>query len=63
MGLVAEYKQGLKSVAVEELFDLVFYRPLAFLFVKLVYRTGVTPNQLTLLSMVFGVLGLSLIHI
>jgi hypothetical protein len=57
MGLLAEYKQGLKSVAVEELFDLVFYRPLAFLFVKLICRTGVTPNQLTLLSMVFGVLG------
>ena len=57
MGLLAEYKRGLKSVAVEELFDLVFYRPLAFLFVKLIYRTGVTPNQLTFLSMVFGVLG------
>jgi hypothetical protein len=57
MGLLAEYKQGLKSVAVEELFDLVFYRPLAFLLVKLICRTGVTPNQLTFLSMVFGVLG------
>jgi hypothetical protein len=57
MGLLAEYKRGLKSVAVEELFDLVFYRPLAFLFVKLICRTGVTPNQLTFLSMVFGILG------
>jgi hypothetical protein len=57
MGLLAEYKRGLKSVAVEEMFDLVFYRPLAFLLVKLIYRTAVTPNQLTLLSMVFGVLG------
>jgi phosphatidylglycerophosphate synthase len=57
MGLLEEYKRGLKSVAVEELFDLVFYRPVAFLFVKLICRTGVTPNQLTLLSMVFGILG------
>ena len=57
MGLLAEYKRGLKSVAVEELFDLVFYRPIAFLFVKLICRTGVTPNQLTFLSMVFGILG------
>jgi hypothetical protein len=57
MGLLAEYKRGLKSVAVEELFDLIFYRPLAFLFVKMICRTGVTPNKLTLLSMVFGVLG------
>ncbi len=57
MSLLQEYKRGLKSVAVEEVFDLVFYRPLAFVFVKLIYSTSVTPNQLTLLSMLFGIAG------
>ena len=57
MGWFQEYKRGLKSPAVEEFLDLVMYRPLAFLLVKAIYRTPVTPNQLTLLSMVFGVIG------
>lgn len=41
---------------VEEYFDLFFYRPLAFILVKLIYRTNITPNQLTLVAIVFGVL-------
>jgi hypothetical protein len=55
--LLADYKRSLKLVEVEELFDLVLYRPVAFLFVKLIARTNVTPNQLTLASMIFGVMG------
>jgi len=57
MSLLQEYKRGLKSVAVEEFLDLVLYRPLAFLLVRAIYRTPVTPNQLTLLSMLFGIIG------
>ncbi len=57
MDLLREYKRGLKPLAVEEVFDLIFYRPLAFLFVLAVRSTGVTPNQLTLLGTLFGVLG------
>jgi hypothetical protein len=57
MSLFAEYKRSLKMVEVEELFDLYIYRPLAFLFVKLIYRTSLTPNQITLISMLFGIAG------
>lgn len=39
---------------VEEPLDLIFYRPLAFGFVKLVYRWPITPNQVTLLSLLAG---------
>ena len=39
---------------IEEFFDLYFYRPLAFLLVKVVYRTNVTPNQLTIIAIFFG---------
>jgi len=56
MSIRQEYLRGLKSVAVEEVFDLIFYRPLAFLFVKAIFRTSITPNQLTLISMVLGII-------
>lgn len=39
---------------IEEFFDLFFYRPLAFLLVKIVYRTNVTPNQLTIIAIFIG---------
>ncbi len=55
--IIQEYKRGLKAVAVEEVLDLVFYRPLAFLLVKLIYRTSITPNELTLASMALGICG------
>jgi hypothetical protein len=55
--LLAEYKKSLKLLEVEELFDLLLYRPLAFIFVKGMARTRVTPNQLTLASMIFGFFG------
>ena len=41
---------------VEEFFDLVFFRPLAFLFVKLVYPTSITPNQISFVAVGFGVM-------
>lgn len=50
-----EYRASLKMVEVEELLDLLFYRPLAFLFVKAIARTSLTPNQVTLIAMVVGV--------
>jgi len=52
-----EYLSSLKMREVEEFFDLTFYRPLAFLFVKAIYNTSLTPNQITLISMLCGVLG------
>lgn len=57
MSLFEDYKNSLKKIEVEEFFDLYFYRPLAFLLVKAIYQTSITPNQLTLISMVFGVIG------
>ena len=57
MSLFQEYKTSLKKIEVEEFFDLYFYRPLAFLLVKAIYNTSITPNQLTVISMMFGVIG------
>lgn len=55
MSLIAEYKASLKNIIIEEYVDLFFFRPLAFLFVKSIYRTNLTPNQITLLSMLVGI--------
>ncbi|MCK5004052.1 MAG: CDP-alcohol phosphatidyltransferase family protein [Candidatus Aminicenantes bacterium] len=34
-----------------------FTRPLASMIVKLIYNTGITPNQITVLSFILGILG------
>ena len=51
---IAEYKNSLKMAEAEELLDLIFYRPIAFVFVKLIYRLPITPNQVTFLSLLAG---------
>ncbi len=50
-----EYKASLKDLAVEEVVDLYLFRPPAFLLVKGIYRFPITPNQLSILSMVAGI--------
>jgi phosphatidylglycerophosphate synthase len=54
--IIQEFRKTLKLIEVEELADLYIVRPLAFLLVKAVAGTNVTPNQLTMLSMTVGVL-------
>ena len=50
-----EYRASLKTLETEEFLDLIIYRPLGFLVVKLVGNTKVTPNQLTFAALVAGV--------
>jgi phosphatidylglycerophosphate synthase len=45
----------LKSRDVEDPVNLWFNRPLAYAFVALIYRTPITPNQVTFLSLLVGV--------
>ena len=56
MSWYTDYKKSLKMVEIEEIFDLFFYRPLAFIVVKIIYRTNITPNQVTITSIVFGII-------
>lgn len=53
MSLYKEYKKSLKIVAAEEFFDLILFRPLAFLLVKGISSTRITPNQLTFAGILF----------
>lgn len=54
MNIQEEYKKSLKMLEVEEFLDLILYRPLALLFVRVVYRTPITPNAVTVLSFFSG---------
>jgi len=60
-GYFLEYFRSLKRPDVEELADLAIFRPLAFLLVKAIYRTNLTPNQLSGFSMALGVAAGSLL--
>jgi len=55
VSLLKEYRSSLKALEVEEWLDLLFFRPLAFVFVKAVYRTPLTPNAITVCATVVGV--------
>lgn len=52
---IEEYRISLKHREAEEIADLLFYRPVAFFLVKIIYRWPVTPNQISLLSVVSGI--------
>lgn len=56
MNIFQQYKSSLKNIEIEEIGDLLFFRPLAFVLVKLFYITPITPNQISFLSMLFGIL-------
>jgi phosphatidylglycerophosphate synthase len=50
------FSSVLKSREVEDPVNLWFNRPLAYAFVALVFRTPITPNQVTLLATLVGVI-------
>jgi hypothetical protein len=50
-----EYRKSLKMKEVEEIFDLIFYRPLAFLLVRVIYKTRLTPNHISIIAIFMGV--------
>lgn len=56
MSLVTEFKQSLKTVDSEEIIDLILFRPFSFALVKLIYNTNITPNQISIVALMFGIL-------
>lgn len=57
MGKIAEqFNALLKHRSVEEFVDLYLFRPIAFIIVKLIGRTPITPNQISLLSITTGII-------
>jgi len=57
LSIIQQYKESLKTVEAEEIFDLLIYRPLAFIFVKITYGLDfLTPNLVSVLAMGAGVI-------
>ncbi len=56
MSIAEEYRTSLKMAEAEEILDLVVYRPIAFVIVKLIYRLPITPNQVTYAALVAGLI-------
>lgn len=50
-----EYRSSLKSSDTEEWFDLVFYRPIGYLWAVIARRLGIHPNTITIASIFIGV--------
>lgn len=44
------FKDSLKSMDTEETFDLIFYRPIGYMWALLAKKLGVTPNAITIAS-------------
>lgn len=49
---MGKFKDSLKNYESEELTDLYIFRPLGHLVVKAIYHTNLTPNQISLLSVI-----------
>jgi hypothetical protein len=56
MSLASEFKQSLKTIDSEEILDLIIFRPVSFVLVKLIYNTNITPNQISIVALMFGIL-------
>ncbi len=56
MSLASEFKRSLKTVDSEEILDLIIFRPISFVLVKLIYPTDITPNQISIVALMFGIL-------
>lgn len=46
-----------KNEEIEDFIDLHFYHPLGFFFAKLAYKLGLSPNIVSVISMIVGVIG------
>lgn len=50
-----EYQASLKSSDTEEHIDIFFYRPIGYQWARLFRKLGITPNTVTILSIILGV--------
>ena len=51
-----EYKKSIKHAVFDETLTLYILRPIAFIFVKMLYPTNVTPNQVSLMTIIVGII-------
>lgn len=53
--LKQDYQASLKSMDTEETIDLLFYRPIGYVWARIAMSIGITPNTITIASIFLGV--------
>lgn len=56
MSWLSEYRSSLKNLHAEEILDVYFYRPVAFVIVKTLYPLPLTPNNYSFMSFMSGMI-------
>jgi len=51
-----DYKKSIKHAVFDETLTLYILRPIAFMFVKLLYPFSITPNQVSLMNIIVGII-------
>ena len=54
--VLREFRTSLKHTIFDETLTLYILRPIAFIFVKMIYRTNITPNQVSLMTIITGLI-------
>lgn len=54
--LFKEFRSSLKDIIAEDIVDLFLFRPVSFIISRLFIRLPITPNQISLLSLISGVI-------
>lgn len=58
----SDYLKSLKSIETENYIDRVFYRPIGFKIASALQHTPITPNMVTIISIVIGMAGAALFY-
>ena len=52
---MSDYLKSLKALETENYLDRIFYRPIGYNIAKAIKNTGITPNAVTIISIIIGV--------
>ncbi len=55
--MIRDFKKSLKDSIFDETLTLYIFRPISFLFLRLMYKTSITPNQISFMSILAGIVG------
>jgi len=55
--MIRDFKKSLKDSIFDETLTLYIFRPISFIFLRMLYKTKITPNQISFMSIIAGMIG------
>lgn len=55
--MIRDFKKSLKDSIFDETLTLYIFRPISFVFLRMMYKTSITPNQISFMSILAGIIG------